>query len=218
MSIDTKQIIHIASEIVIISALSGFFIHKNNKLESRIEELETKICKLEEIIQHQDLNINKLINTVTFLQNPDNLLNNQMLMQQKMMEEEQQKHQLLLQQQLFEQQKQQQIQKQQQMQMQQQQNKTKKEPKKKRKTDNPIVLSSTPNMDSGNIKTIIMTASLNPLNQDFSNDNGSKVEEINDDATTVSLILDDDKLDSELEKELRDLEEEELSDEIEDLI
>ena len=32
MSIDTKQIIHIASKVVIIGSLSAFFISKTNKM------------------------------------------------------------------------------------------------------------------------------------------------------------------------------------------
>jgi uncharacterized coiled-coil protein SlyX len=74
MSIDTKQIIHIASEVVIIGGITAFFINKTNTLSDQIEELSCKlqqqndvIQQQNEIIQNHDNIILKLLNTVNIL-------------------------------------------------------------------------------------------------------------------------------------------------------
>ena len=74
MSIDTKQIIHIASEVVIIGGITAFFINKTNTLSDQIEELSCKLQQQNEIIQQQneiiqnhDNLILKLLNTVNIL-------------------------------------------------------------------------------------------------------------------------------------------------------
>jgi hypothetical protein len=74
MSIDTKQIIHIASEVVIIGGITAFFVNKTNNLSEQIEELSCKlqqqndvIQQQNEIIQNHDNLILKLLNTVNML-------------------------------------------------------------------------------------------------------------------------------------------------------
>lgn len=74
MSIDTKQIIHIASEVVIIGGIAAFFLNKTNSLSDQIEELSCKlqqqndvIQQQNEIIQNHDNLILKLLNTVNSL-------------------------------------------------------------------------------------------------------------------------------------------------------
>lgn len=74
MSIDTKQIIHIASEVVIIGGITAYFINKTNSLSDQIEELSCKlqqqndvIQQQNEIIQNHDNLILKLLNTVNSL-------------------------------------------------------------------------------------------------------------------------------------------------------
>ena len=64
---NTIQVIHIASEIVIIGGITTYFINKTNKLHDRIEELESKIQQQDEIIQQHDTVILKLLNNVNFL-------------------------------------------------------------------------------------------------------------------------------------------------------
>ena len=74
MSIDTKQIIHIASEIAIIGGITVYFMNKTNKLSEKIEELKEQIQQQQEIIQQHDNLILKLMNNVNAL-NSQNLNN-----------------------------------------------------------------------------------------------------------------------------------------------
>ena len=74
MSIDTKQIIHIASEVVIIGSLSAFFISKTNKMSEQIDELSSKIQEQNNIIQQQNEIIQKHDNLILRLLNTVNLL------------------------------------------------------------------------------------------------------------------------------------------------
>ena len=64
MSIDTKQMIHIADEAVVLTGVSAYFIHKNKQLLDHIEQLEAKIQQQEEILQNHDNLILKLMNAV----------------------------------------------------------------------------------------------------------------------------------------------------------
>jgi hypothetical protein len=74
MSIDTKQIIHTASEIAVIGGITVYFMNKTNKLSEKIEELEELIQQQREIIQQHDNLILKLLNNVNAL-NSQNLNN-----------------------------------------------------------------------------------------------------------------------------------------------
>ena len=65
MSIDTKQILHIVTELVVIIGISIYFSNKNKQLSDHIEELELKIKKQEEILQNHDNLILKIMNTIT---------------------------------------------------------------------------------------------------------------------------------------------------------
>jgi translation initiation factor 2B subunit (eIF-2B alpha/beta/delta family) len=69
MSIDTKQIIHIASEIAVIGGITVYFMNKTNKLSDKIEELQELIQQQQEIIQQHDNLILKLMNNVNTLNN-----------------------------------------------------------------------------------------------------------------------------------------------------
>lgn len=64
MSIDTKQMIHIAIEAVVLTSVSAYFMHKNKQLSEHIDQLEAKIQQQEEILQNHDNLILKLLNTV----------------------------------------------------------------------------------------------------------------------------------------------------------
>ena len=74
MSIDTKQIIHIASEVVIIGSLTAFFINKTSKLSEQIDELSLKIQEQNNIIQQQNEIIQKHDNLILRLLNTVNVL------------------------------------------------------------------------------------------------------------------------------------------------
>lgn len=74
MSIDTKQIIHIASEIAVIGGITVYFMNKTERLSEKIEELKELIKQQQEIIQQHDNLILKLMNNVNAL-NSQNLNN-----------------------------------------------------------------------------------------------------------------------------------------------
>jgi hypothetical protein len=74
MSIDTKQIIHIASEVVIIGGITAFFINKTNSLSDQIEELCSTLQKQNDIIQQQSEIIQKHDNLILRLLNTVNIL------------------------------------------------------------------------------------------------------------------------------------------------
>ena len=74
MSIDTKQIIHIASEIAVIGGITVYFMNKTNKLSEKIEELQELIQQQQESIQQHDNLILKLMNNLNTL-NSQNLNN-----------------------------------------------------------------------------------------------------------------------------------------------
>ena len=52
MSLDTKQILHIVTELIVIIGISIYFVNKNKQLSDHIEELELKIKQQEEILQN----------------------------------------------------------------------------------------------------------------------------------------------------------------------
>jgi len=68
MSIDTKQIIHIASEVVVIGGITAYFMNKTNKLTEQIYDLEMKLSQQQEIIQSHENLLLKLLNTVNDMQ------------------------------------------------------------------------------------------------------------------------------------------------------
>ena len=74
MSIDTKQIIHIASEVVIMSSITAFFLNKTNKLSDQIEELSCRIQEQNNVIQQQNEIIQKHDNLILKLLNTVNVL------------------------------------------------------------------------------------------------------------------------------------------------
>lgn len=67
MSFDTKQILHIITEIIVVVSITIYFVNKNNQLLNHIEELEAKIKQQEEILQNHDNLILKIMNTVNML-------------------------------------------------------------------------------------------------------------------------------------------------------
>jgi predicted RND superfamily exporter protein len=67
MSFDTKQILHIITEIIVVVSITIYFVNKNNQMLKHIEELEAKIKQQEEILQNHDNLILKIMNTVNML-------------------------------------------------------------------------------------------------------------------------------------------------------
>ena len=67
MSLDTKQILHIVTELIVIVGISIYFVNKNKQLSDHIEELELKIKQQEEILQNHDTLILKIMNTVNVM-------------------------------------------------------------------------------------------------------------------------------------------------------
>ena len=68
MSIETKQIIHIASEVLVIGGITFYFENKIGKLNDKVDELQSIIQQQSEMIQQHDNLILKLLNTVATLQ------------------------------------------------------------------------------------------------------------------------------------------------------
>lgn len=67
MSLDTKQILHIVTELIVIVGISIYFVNKNKILSDHIEELELKIKQQEEILQNHDNLILKIMNTINVM-------------------------------------------------------------------------------------------------------------------------------------------------------
>lgn len=70
MSLDTKQILHIVTELIVIVGISIYFVNKNKILSDHIEELELKIKQQEEILQNHDNLILKIMNTINVMNSP----------------------------------------------------------------------------------------------------------------------------------------------------
>ncbi len=66
--IETKQIIHIVCELIVITTVTVYFNYKFNSLQKSIEELENKIQQQHEILVKHDEVIKSLIETVNNLQ------------------------------------------------------------------------------------------------------------------------------------------------------
>ena len=62
--LDNKQIIHIATEAVIIIGIIIYFSSKNKKLYSHIEDLSKRLEDQEEIIQKHELIIKQLVQSI----------------------------------------------------------------------------------------------------------------------------------------------------------
>ena len=62
MSINKQQIIHIVSELVIITGISIYFNSKVKKLANHIETLENKIIQQEQVIQNHEQLLLRLMN------------------------------------------------------------------------------------------------------------------------------------------------------------
>jgi len=60
--LENKQLIHIASEIVVLSGMFMYVSNINNKLTSRLEALTERLDEQESIIQTQNETITKLVN------------------------------------------------------------------------------------------------------------------------------------------------------------
>lgn len=61
---ETKQIIHIASEIVVLVALFVYFTQKNKRLSKHIQELAERLEQQEDIIQRHEQVIRKMVNII----------------------------------------------------------------------------------------------------------------------------------------------------------
>jgi hypothetical protein len=69
MSIDTKQLVHIAIETTVISVLFVFFYNKNRVLCEQIDELETVVSQQQETLQKHEAMIMNLSNSIKLLKN-----------------------------------------------------------------------------------------------------------------------------------------------------
>lgn len=69
MSIDTKQLVHIAIETTVISVLFVFFYNKNRVLCEQIDELETVVSQQQETLQKHEAMILNLSNSIKLLKN-----------------------------------------------------------------------------------------------------------------------------------------------------
>jgi hypothetical protein len=67
---ENKQIIHIASEFVVLTGLTFYFSSKNKKLLEHIEDLSQRLEEQEDIIQKHDNSIKELINAVNNIRQP----------------------------------------------------------------------------------------------------------------------------------------------------
>ena len=67
--LENKQIIHIATEIVVLIGITFYFSSKNKKLLSHIEDLSQRLEDQEDLIQKHEQIIKQLFNTVNNLGN-----------------------------------------------------------------------------------------------------------------------------------------------------
>lgn len=198
MSIDTKQIIHIASEVVIIGGITAFFINKTNTLSDQIEELSCKLQQQNEIIQQQNEIIQNHDNLILKLLNTVGML----VQENENSKGQQQKCSVPLQ---------------------PPKNITKNNDKSSKK----IPLSKPLNTPSKplpqlpqtiNSRKQVLIMMSNPIKKDEIKFEDNRVEEIIDEDENASIIPDNTSaiLDEELEEELRELDNEELDNELEE--
>jgi hypothetical protein len=62
--LENKQIIHIATEVVVLMGITFYFSSKNKKLFKHIEELSHKVEDLEDILQKHEQIIRQLVQTI----------------------------------------------------------------------------------------------------------------------------------------------------------
>lgn len=61
---ETKQIIHIASEIVVLVALTVYFTQKNKRLSKHIQELAERLEQQEDVIQRHEQVIRRMVDII----------------------------------------------------------------------------------------------------------------------------------------------------------
>lgn len=59
--LENKQIIHIVSEVVILSGITFYFVSQNKKLQTQINELSGKLDEYEEMYQNHEQVIRQLV-------------------------------------------------------------------------------------------------------------------------------------------------------------
>ena len=62
--IENKQMLHIASEVVVLVGLTFFFSQKNKKLMGHIEDLAQRVEEQEDLLQKHEQIIKKLVDTL----------------------------------------------------------------------------------------------------------------------------------------------------------
>jgi hypothetical protein len=70
---ENKQMIHIASEIVVIIGLTFYFNQKNKKLMSHIEDLSQRIEEQEDLLQKHEQVIRKMVDFINQYQSEPNI-------------------------------------------------------------------------------------------------------------------------------------------------
>jgi len=194
MSIDSKQIIHIASEVVVIGGITAYFMNKTNKLTEQIDDLEIKLAQHEEIIRNHENLLLKLLNAVNEIQIQIQQTN-QFPKQEVPTKQQLPKQQLPKQQSLKQEVLKQEVSKQEVL---------KQQSPKKQYTNNANNSHELPQnlMSSRQVMIMIPSTTFNNLNEnEFSE---SKIEEINDECNDDMCSIT--TLDKELEEELKDLE------------
>lgn len=185
MSIDSKQIIHIASEIVVIGGITAYFMNKTSKLTEQIDDLEIKLVQHEEIIRNHENLILKLLNAVNEmqLQIQQNNQFKQQLPKQEVLKQQKGKQEVLKQQKT-----EQEVSKQQ-------------SPIHQYSNNANILHNNLPQNLMSSRQVMIMVPSTTFNQNEFSE---SKIEEINDECNDDMCSTN--TLDRELEEELKDLE------------
>ena len=79
MSTNKQQIIHIVSEVVVISGITIYFFNKTRNLSNHIQQLENKIEQQGQIIQNQEQLLLKLMNNINTINTNLNTLQKQVL-------------------------------------------------------------------------------------------------------------------------------------------
>ena len=74
MLFENKQIIHIASEILILLGLTFYFNQKNKKLLGYIEDLSQRVETQEDLLQKHEEIIKKLVDYINNIQKSENIV------------------------------------------------------------------------------------------------------------------------------------------------
>lgn len=194
MSIDSKQIIHIASEIVVIGGITAYFMNKTSKLTEQIDELEIKLVQHEEVIRNHENLLLKLLNAVNEMQLQIQQTNQlkQQLPKQEVSKQQKVKQEVLKQQLPKQELSKQQLPK---------EEVSKQQSPVQQYNNNPVISHNLPQnlMSSRQVMIMIPSTTFNNENE-FSE---SKIEEINDECNDDMCSTN--TLDRELEEELKDL-------------